>query len=147
MHSPHNVIEDRAGFFAGHMKKNRIRSVTKVILYDLDIPINCEGFDFLEIMIPKAYQMPVPINLQELFCDIVREHPEYSVKTIDNAIQKSIDKAWSNRFGGRWNLYFPEYILRREEAPTNKEFIKAIVFFMNMWQDAYEKEANEYEPA
>ena len=147
MHSPHDAIADRAEFFAEHLKKNRIRSVTKIILYDLDFPINCEGFDFLEMIIPMAFCKSAPINLQELYWDVARECPGYNEKSISVATQESIDKAWRSRSSGRWNLYFPDYVVRRKKAPSNKEFIKAIVCFMDMWQDSYEKEACEYEPA
>lgn len=146
MQSPHDEIADRADFFAEHLRKNRIRSITKIILYDLDFYINCEGFDFLLLMIPKACGKPLPINLQELYCDVARECPGYSEKTISGGIEDSIKKAWSHRRGGRWAMYFPDYVIQRKKAPTNKEFVKSIVFFIDMWQESYEKEAVENEP-
>lgn len=145
MHSPHDPIADRADFFAANMRKDRVRSVTKIILYDLEFPINCEGFDFLEILIPLACSAPRPINLQEIYSEAARQCPGYLESSISVAIQDSIDKAWKSRFGGRWSLYFPDYVIRRSKTPTNKEFIKAVVSFLDMWQDSYEKEAREYE--
>lgn len=145
MGSPHDLIIDRADFFAENLKKDRIRSVVKIILYDLDFPITCEGFDFLEIMIPMACEMPAPINLQELYRNAVRNGYGHSEAAVAVAVQEAIKMAWKCRNGGRWYLYFPDYVIRRKKAPSNKEFIKAIVFFIGMWQDSYEKEASEYE--
>ena len=143
MGSPHDLISYRADFFAENLKKNRIRSVTKIILYDLEFPISCEGFDFLEMIIPMAYNEPAPINLQELYRSVARICPGYHETAIGVAVQESIDKAWRRRYGGRWNFYFPDYVIRRKKAPSNKEFIKAMVYFIDMWQDSYEKEADE----
>lgn len=141
MHSSHDPIADRADFFAANMRKDRIRSVTKIILYDLDFPINCEGFDFLEIIIPMACSEPVPINLQELYRKTAQVCPGYHEASICVAVQESVEKAWKTHIGGRWEFYFPDYVIRRKKTPSNKEFIKAIVSFMKMWQDSYEKEA------
>lgn len=145
MHSPHDPIADRADFFAANMRRDRVRSVTKIILYDLQFPVNCEGFDFLEIAIPLACSMPRPINLQEVYRETAQACPGYQEASISVAVQDSIVKAWKSRFDGRWNLYFPDYVIRRKKTPTNKEFIKAVVGFMDLWQDSYEKEAANYE--
>ena len=142
MGSPHDLMIDRADFFAENLRRDRIRSVVKIILYDLDFPISCEGFDFLEIMIPMAREMPAPINLQELYRNAVRNGYGHSEAAVAVAVQHAIKMAWKCRNGGRWNLYFPDYVLRRKKALSNKEFIKAIVSFIGMWQDAYEKETS-----
>lgn len=142
MGSPHDMIADRADFFAEHMAQDNIVCAILLVLYDLQMPVNCIGFDYLEIMIPYAFHNRVMIDTNGLYESVCRQYPRADYNSVENAVTRAIQKAWKTRNGGRWHLYFPEYVLQRKKPPTNTEFIKSIMYFMDMWQDRCVKEAS-----
>ena len=137
-----NPIFTRAEFLAENLKRQNIQSVILLILYDLRIPVNCDGFAYLRYAILIASQCRTQIVEAEIFEAVGKLYsPKVSFRSMDTAIHAAITKAWKTRMDGRWERYLPEYLMERQKAPSNLEFICAIVYFLEFWQDCYEKEA------
>lgn len=136
MHSNNDAIWRRAKFLARHADRNEIQSVTLLILYDLEMPLNYSGFDYLKNVIPMAVNRPSQIVIKELFQEVGGQYTPYvEYGTMDRAIHDVITRAWEHSQRSRWNRYFPDYMLDHEKPPTNAEFIAAITYFLEMWQD------------
>ncbi len=140
-------ILERAEFMAETMKVHNVSNAILLILYDLCIPVKSDGFKYLRHILLIASQNPDEIVEASLF-DEVRSLLAYKVSTrsIDTAIRESIKKAWDQRSDDRWSRYFPEYLAKRNKQPSNLEFISAIVYFLEFWQNCYEEETS-YESA
>ncbi len=140
-------ILERAEFFADNMKEYNIHSAILLILYDLRIPLNYEGFAYLKQAILVACQNPGQIVLSEVLERVrIQSFPAVSIHNMDTAIREAIRKAWKLRLDDRWGRYCPDYFLERKKPPSNLEFIAAIVYFLELWQNCYVKEA-DYESA
>ena len=134
MESPNDNIFSRARFLGQRMDRNQLLGVTLIILYDLEVPLK-GGFEYLKKAIPTVMDMPIPLGANDVYEAVAREMDEYtSVDAVEQAISKAIKGAWDNRKENRWENYFPEYILRAEEAPTNLTFLIAMRNFLEMWQ-------------
>lgn len=143
MESANDPIMIRAKFLAKHLDKHNVQSVTLMILYDLRIPLNYDGFDYLTLVIPEAFSRCSQIVAGEIY-DAVGNHydPKVDSKNMEAAIRDAIHAAWKIRLNDRWCCYFPEYMIQRRKTPTNVEFLAAIVYFIRLWQDCCSKEAD-----
>lgn len=143
MESANDPIFARAQFLADSLSRHKIYSVTLIILYDLRIPLNCYGFGYLKEAIPIALQNPSQIVASEIYAAVGEKYsPKVDSQNMDAAIRDTIRKAWRSRIDDRWRMYLPDYLLERRKPPSNLEFISSIVYFLEMWQDCYEKEAD-----
>lgn len=138
-----NPIFARAEFLAENMKRQNVPSVILLILYDLRIPVNYDGFGYLKHAILIASQTTTQIVEAEVFEAVGNLYsPKVSFHSMDTAVHTAIQKAWKARVDNRWERYLPEYLVERRKPPSNLEFICAIVYFLEFWQDCYEKEAS-----
>lgn len=143
MVSANDLILIRAKFMAEHLSPRNVRGATLMILYDLQVPVNLNGFGYLLNVIPEALESSSQIVAKEIY-GIVGDRcvPKVDVNNMEIAIREAIKAAWSNRFDDRWYYYFPEYVARRRKPPSNVEFIAAISYFLMLWQECCVKEAN-----
>lgn len=143
MESANDPIFQRAQLLADSLDRHKIVSVTLIILYDLRIPLDSHGFGYLKQAIPIAHQNPSQIVASEIYTKVGENYsPEVSNQNMDAAIRDAIRKAWKSRMDDHWSRYLPDYIVEQRKPPSNLEFISAIVYFLEMWQDCYEKEAD-----
>ena len=143
MESENDPIMIRAKFLAKHLNKHNIQSVTLMIMYDLRVPLNYAGFDYLVMAIPEALRCSSQIVAGEVY-DAVGNRcvPRVECRNMEAAIRDAIKAAWKKKLDDRWCRYFPDYIIERRKAPSNLEFLSAIVHFIKMWQDCCVKEAD-----
>lgn len=135
MQSSNDAIWQRAKFLARNFDKDEIQSLTLVILYDLGMPLNYSGFNYLKYAIPVAFNSPTQIVAKEIYQTVSAFYtPQVETSTLESAIRDAIEKAWADRENNRWWCYFPDHILQRGKAPSNVEFIAAIVYFLEMCQ-------------
>lgn len=135
-------IQAHAEFLADSTRVPNVPNMVLLILYDLRVPIHCAGFRYLKDVIPVALHNPSYIVETELFSEVGSRYiPRVSVKSINNSVHEVVHKAWCERTYDRWRKYMPEYILERQKTPSNMEFIACIVYFLEFWQNCYEKEA------
>ena len=62
------------------------------------------------------------------------DDPISSEKQVEQAIRCVIRKAWNNRDAEIWECYFPIGRVGRTECPTNREFLMAVVDFVELWE-------------
>lgn len=135
MESENDIIWRRAQFLAHRSAGNELHSITLLIMYDLAVPLNCEGFDYLKTAILLALKRPSQIVMKELFLEVGEHYePKVSYRVMDTAIRSAIRKSWKRDRRVRWNYYFPSYMLQNGKPPSNAEFIAGIVYFLEMWQ-------------
>lgn len=141
MESANDPILIRA-IYMRHMPT--IPSVMRFILYDLQIPMTSEGFDYVVKLVQLAVSHGCThIVASELYDEVCSQYdPPLAPKSIEIAIRTAIKVAWKIRKEQKWRYYFPEYILCRPKPPTNLEFLTAIVYFVYLWQDCCGKEAH-----
>lgn len=138
------VIANRACFLARHLSNSGLRSITLVILYDLGMPLNCYGFDYLKAAIAVAYSNHTQIVVKEIY-DAVRLQydAQTDVTSVEQAIRSLIGKAWQCRREYRWEWYFPASVTGKRTPPSNLEFISGIVYFLEMWHECNEEAGYE----
>lgn len=128
-------IWQRAKFLAQHSERSELRSITLLIMYDLGIPVNYSGFDYLKHVIPLAVNRSSQIVVRELFEEVGTYYtPVVEYWAMDSSVRDALKMAWNARDLYKWSCYFPDYMLRRKKSPSNLEFITAVAYFLEMWQ-------------
>lgn len=144
MESNNDAILERAKFLAKSTDRDEIQGMTLLIMYDLGVPLNYSGFGYLKYAIPVAFRSPSQIVAKEIYLAVAEYYtPRVELSTMESAIRDAIDKAWEDRHNNKWHYYFPHHILQRSKAPSNVEFIAAIVYFLEMWQGCCKEGAYE----
>lgn len=136
-------ILQQAETFAQMLPKHSVLSAVQTILYDLRIPVKYQGFRYLKCVLLIAMENPVQIELSEIYAKAGRQFsPVVKYNNMDNAIRDALQKPWLSRSNETRGKYIPQYMLEEEKQPSNLDFISVIVYFLEMWQDLYEKEAS-----
>lgn len=142
MHGTNDGIYERAKEMARILDKHSVSSAVKLILMDLGFPVHVGGFSYLRLAIPLSYKTPSQVVVTELFDKVGAMYvPEAERKNMLSAVDESIKFAWKHRDADIWRMYFPKYIMVRRKDPSILEVICMLVYFLELWQDCYEKEA------
>lgn len=60
--------------------------------------------------------------------------PMAGEKQVEQAIRSAIKKAWKRRDDDTWRCYFPIGSAGRTECPSNRDFLIAVVDFIELWE-------------
>jgi hypothetical protein len=133
-------------FLARRFDKQDVNAVTLIILYDLNIQPNNEGFGYLR----KAIEMDLSSSsrtitkgIYPVISFIYDSHDAW--KPVDQAIRRAIKAAWNERDEEVWNLFFPPRSGRKPKCPSNKEFIARISCIIELWQSCKEADYERIE--
>lgn len=125
---------DHALFLARHLNNCDLQCKALVVLLDLGIPTDRDGFQYLKNAIVCYYRMPRQMITKDIYLEVGRLYdPKAGVKQVENAIRRVIVDAWHERDDEVWGCYFP----RRNgtvKKPSNREFISRVACFMELWQ-------------
>jgi len=142
MSGTNEVIYKRAKELARTLDKHNISIAVKLILMDLGFPIHLDGFGYLRLTIPLGFKTPSQIVIGELLDKVGQMYvPQVDQKSVISAVEKAIKCAWKDRDTDIWRMYFPRYILIRRKVPSVLEVVSMLIYFLELWQDCYEKEA------
>jgi len=134
-------------FLARHFDRKCIHQVVIILLLELGVPRNLDGFDYLAKAITIYCENPTRTNMKGLYQAVVRLYgQEVEDYLVDSSIRNAIRLAWKNRDEDAWALYFPYSIRGRIKKPSNAEFIAGIAWALELWKGCcrrYEKDDRE----
>lgn len=61
-------------------------------------------------------------------------NPTAGEKQVEQSIRSAVKKAWNSRDEKVWSCYFPIGRAGRTDCPTNREFLMAVVDFVELWE-------------
>ena len=137
---PTNPARKHAKCFAKDLNKCSNRYIVQLALKELRVPSGQDGF---------ALAMHVVLMLCEnRFCKLQNgayavagryAEPQMSNDQVYQAINRIVRYAWENRNMKIWQCYFPEGTPGYRACPSNREFLFAIVDFVELWQGCCEE--------
>lgn len=132
---------DHIDFLAKFFGRDNIRHVLVVLLLELDVPTNYDGFDYLVRGIMIYAKDPSQMMVKGLYPAIAATYDkEIAVPQIESAIRSAIKTAWKRFDALAWNRYFQGFT----ERPSNAEFISRIARILEVWEGCCTKyEQNE----
>lgn len=134
-------------FLARHFDRKCMYQVVIILLLELGIPRNLDGFGYLAKAITIYREDPTPMNMKDLY-EAVAEFYGQTVEDylVDSSIRNAIRQAWRNRDDDAWALYFPYHVRGRMKKPSNAEFISGIAWVLELWKGCcrtYEEDDRE----
>ena len=132
---------DHIEFLATLFGRDDVRYVIVVLLLELDVPTNYDGFDYLVRGITIYLRDPSQMIVKGLYPAIAATYgKDIAVPQIESAIRSAIKAAWKRHDAAAWERYFPGMAAR----PSNAEFISRIARILELWEGCCKKyERNE----
>ena len=125
---------------ARDMSKCSKKYIIQIALKELGVPSGQDGF-------PLAKQV-IMMLCENRFCKLKNgayatagafANPPMNDEQVYQAIKRAIRQAWDNRNMRIWRCYFPESTPGYAECPSNREFLFAVVDFVELWQGCCEE--------
>ena len=137
---PLYAARKHAKCIARDMSKCGYQYIVQIALKELRVPSGQDGFQLAKHV--------VLILCENRFCKlnngayaIAGNHavPPMSDEQVYQAINRVVRYAWENRNMKIWQCYFPEGTQGYMECPSNREFLFAIVDFVELWRGCCEE--------
>ena len=137
---PLYAARKHAKCLARDMSKCANRYIVQIALKELRVPSGQDGFSLAKQVILMlcdnrycrlkngAYSVAGKLAM-----------PPMSDDQVYQAINRVVRLAWENRDMKIWQCYFPEGTPGYGRCPTNREFLFAIVDFVELWQGCCEE--------
>ena len=132
-------------FLARRFEKSDIRYVVIILLMELGVPTQCDGFDYLVSAIVICVQDPARVVTEGLYNLITEQYGDAEdMWRIEHSIRRAVESAWQKGETKAWEMYFTAGQNRGTKKPTNVEFISRLARTIELWMgccDTYEKKA------
>ena len=103
------------------------------IMFDLAIPVNYDGFQYLKEAISIQYTEP-RLDLANDIYEILAKRHGVSADVISAAVRSAIKSAWNHTEPTKWKIYLPTVSMSKNSAPTNAEVISGLARILELWQ-------------
>lgn len=131
---------DHVAFLARKFSGNQIQHVITVLLIEIGVPTNYDGFDYLVKAISIFCTDPTQMIMKGLYPAVARQYSrEIEASQIEQAIRGAIRVAWRKRDPETWNLYFPPELNGQMDKPTNTEFVSRLAYVVELWKACCDK--------
>lgn len=118
-------------FLAKLFGRNNARYVIVILLLELNVPTNYDGFDYLVKGIMIYFRNQSHMMSKGLYPAIAEECAiDVEPIQIESAIRSAIKAAWKSRDETAWLWYFAG----SAEKPSNAEFISRIARILELWE-------------
>ena len=110
------------------------------IMFDLTIPVNHRGFEYLKAAILMQYKNPTMDLVNDIYIAIAEIHGNINKDMVDSSIRRAVRVAWEHSDTSIWDRYLPAVLTNKKRPPTNAEIIAGLARVIELWQgcsDAY----------
>ena len=129
-----------AKIFAEYLNKCDSRYIVHIALKEIGIPSDCDGFQYAKnavIMLDQNRYATLSNGVSPAV-GLLR-NPPAGEGQVDSAMRWAISSAWENRNMEIWHYYFPVGTAGVTRCPSNREFLLAIVDFVELWKGCCEE--------
>ena len=104
------------------------------IMFDLAIPVNHSGFEYLKTAIMMQYENPTLDLVNNIYIAIAETHGNISADMVSSSIRRAIKVAWDHSNTRVWDKYLPAVLTNKNRPPTNAEMIAGLARVIELWQ-------------
>lgn len=133
-----------AKFLAKHLHKCGIQYIIHIALKEVGIPSARDGFLFAKNAVIMLCRNPANTLLNGVYLAVgMLREPSAGEKQVEQAIRFGVKTAWQNRCEEIWQYYFPDGTAGSDHCPSNRDFLMAIVDFVELWKGCCEEVSYE----
>lgn len=123
-------------FLAKLFGRNNVRYVIVVLLLELGIPTNYDGFDYLIQAITIYHTDPSQMIMKGLYPAVAKtSQKNVDGQHVESSIRTAIKIAWKYHDDIAWKRYFSE----TSRKPSNTEFVSKIARVLELWEGCCEE--------
>ena len=113
-----------------------MRYVVVILLLELGIPTNYDGFDYLIQAITIYHTDPSQMIMKGLYPAVAKNsQKKVDGLQVESSIRAAIKIAWKYHDDIAWKRYFSEM----SRKPSNTEFVSKIARVLELWEGCCEK--------
>ena len=144
MNEPMEAAIRHAQFYARHLRKCGSHYMIRIALKELGIPTGKDGFEYARNAVIMLCENPCETLKNGIYLAVgLLRRPPAGQDQVEQSIRFGIRLAWKNR-SRIWECYFPEGCPGNLGCPSNRDFLMAIVDFVELWKACCEEVC--YEP-
>lgn len=104
------------------------------IMFDLAIPVNHRGFEYLKTAILMQYEYPTMDLANDIYLAIAETYGNINTDMVDSSIRRAVRVAWEHGDTSVWDRYLPAVLTNKHRPPTNAEMIAGLARIIELWQ-------------
>lgn len=141
-----DVALERAQVIARYLSHCDRKYIIHIIMKEAGLDSSRDGFAYAKAAAGILYENPTATLSNGVYMAAgMLYNPPAGEKQVENAIHKAIEAAWRKERGRIWCVLFPGNKSIQHRCPSNKEFLAAVVDFVELWEGfaeevRYEKE-------
>ena len=140
MHEPMEAALKHARFLAKYLNKCGKQYVIQIALKETGMRSSYDGFHYAEYAAIMLCENPFNALENGIYPAVgLLRQPPAGQEQVEQSIRFSIRKAWRNRTAELWAYYFPEGCPGCRKCPTNRDYLMAIVDFVELWKGCCEE--------
>ena len=140
MHEPMEAVIRHARFLAKYLHKCSWQYVIQIALKETGMRSSQDGFHYSKNAAVMLCEDPFAALENGIYPAVgLMRIPPAGQDQVEQSIRFSIRKAWKARSDELWNYYFPEGCPGHGKCPSNRDYLMAIVDFVELWQGCCEE--------
>lgn len=140
MIEPMEATIRHAKFLAKHLNKCGSHYVIRIALKELGVPSAQDGFQYMKNAVLMLMENPFETLKNGIYLAVgLMRSPPAGQNQVEQAVRFGIHTAWGRRNPQLWAYYFPEEDQGSMKCPSNRDFMMAIVDFVELWKACCEE--------
>ena len=116
--------------------------IIHIAIKELGIASAKDGFFYAKHAVRMLSENPTMKLTNGVYTAVgMMKEPSAGDEQVEQAIRKAIQEAWEEHNPKVWDCYFPVGKPGRSECPSNRDFLMAVVDFVELWK-AFCEEVN-----
>ena len=140
MHEPMEATIRHAKFLAKYLNNCSEECVIRIALKETGMRSSQDGFRFAMNAAVRLCGNPYETLRNGVYIAVGRmRQPVANQDEVESSLRFSIRTAWKERCVDLWNYYFPEGLPGSKRCPSNRDYLMALVDFVELWKDCCEE--------
>lgn len=140
MDEPMEAAIRHAKFLAKHLNKCGEQYIIRIALKETGIPSAHDGFHYAKSAIIMLCENPYETLKNGVYLAVgLLRKPIAGQDMVEHSIRFGIKAAWKNRVDQLWEYYFPDGFPGSRSCPSNRDYLMAIVDFVDLWKACCEE--------
>ena len=140
MYEPMEATIRHAKFLAKHLNKCSSQYIIRIVLKEIGMSSGLEGFHYVKNAVTMLLENPFEVLKNGVYVAVgLMRKPPAEQEQVEQSIRFGIRTVWRNRNQQLWICYFPEGCPGNQKCPSNRDFLMAIVDFVELWKACCEE--------
>ena len=140
MYEPMEASIRHAKFLAKHLNKCGVPFIVRIMLKEIGLPSGKDGFEYAKYAVLMLLENPFETLKNGIYLAVgLLRNPPAGQEQVEQSIRFGIRTAFKDRNEKIWECYFPKGYPGSDSCPPNRDFLMAVVDFVQLWKACCEE--------